>query len=252
MMSNRSVSCRQFADRLQRCADERRAAADDNALTSHANECDRCDADLRAWAKIESLLLAHVAVNPPATGPSTIKSPAADRRRGRRLASPGWTVAATVMMVMAAGAYQQLGRSGASVGNSLAMNSGVGPMDVPGGDLVNDASRLWPTVPDPGFVADRNVDHTDVNNVDHTDANIDMNLDADIDMSTNVNIDLDPAIWWQGVRNRDWVGHTMPAIESVQRGVAPLGRTLIRAVTILTTGGPLPGEPAAGVEGQTS
>ncbi len=49
--------------------------------------------------------------------------------------------------------------------------------------------------------------------------------------------ELDPALWWQSVQNRDWVGQTMPAFQSVRDGVAPIGRSLMRAVTILTTGG---------------
>lgn len=48
---------------------------------------------------------------------------------------------------------------------------------------------------------------------------------------------LDPADWWQSVQERDWVGQTMPTVRSVQEGVAPLGRSLMRAVTILTVGG---------------
>jgi hypothetical protein len=38
------------------------------------------------------------------------------------------------------------------------------------------------------------------------------------------------------VQRRDWVGNTMPTVRTVQEGVAPLGRTLMRAVTILTLG----------------
>jgi hypothetical protein len=49
--------------------------------------------------------------------------------------------------------------------------------------------------------------------------------------------ELDPALWWRSVQDRDWVGQTMPAVQSVKDGVAPIGRSLIRAVTILTMGG---------------
>ena len=49
--------------------------------------------------------------------------------------------------------------------------------------------------------------------------------------------DLDPASWWRSVQDRDWVGQTMPAVRSVREGVAPLGRSLMRAVTILAIGG---------------
>ncbi len=49
--------------------------------------------------------------------------------------------------------------------------------------------------------------------------------------------ELDPAGWWRRVQDRDWVGQTMPAVQSVKQGVAPIGRSLMRAVTILTTSG---------------
>jgi len=48
---------------------------------------------------------------------------------------------------------------------------------------------------------------------------------------------IDPALWWRSVQNQDWVGQTMPTVRSVQEGVAPIGRSLMRAVTILTIGG---------------
>ncbi len=50
-------------------------------------------------------------------------------------------------------------------------------------------------------------------------------------------MDVDPAQWWQQVQGHDWVSQTMPTVRSMQDGVAPLGRTLMRAMTILTTGG---------------
>lgn len=53
--------------------------------------------------------------------------------------------------------------------------------------------------------------------------------------------------WWKGIQGSDWVdrdwiqqnwvNRTMPTVRSMQEGVAPLGRTLMRAVTILTLGG---------------
>lgn len=47
---------------------------------------------------------------------------------------------------------------------------------------------------------------------------------------------LDPSILWRSVQNRAWIDQTMPAVRSVQQGVAPLGRSLLQAMTILTGG----------------
>ena len=57
--------------------------------------------------------------------------------------------------------------------------------------------------------------------------------------STNdVQPSLDALEWWASVRERDWMAETMPAVRSVQQGVAPLGRSLLQAVTVLTVGDP--------------
>jgi hypothetical protein len=54
----------------------------------------------------------------------------------------------------------------------------------------------------------------------------------------DIQANLDALEWWASVRDRDWLAQTMPAVRSVQQGVAPLGRSLIQAVTILTVGDP--------------
>jgi len=50
-------------------------------------------------------------------------------------------------------------------------------------------------------------------------------------------MDVDPARWWRDVQGRDWISQTMPAVQSVRDGVAPLGRSIKHAVAILTSGG---------------
>ncbi|EMI18124.1 hypothetical protein RMSM_04939 [Rhodopirellula maiorica SM1] len=46
-----------------------------------------------------------------------------------------------------------------------------------------------------------------------------------------------PVAWFHDVQQRDWLGQTIPTVESFRDGVAPIGRSLLRAVTILTTSG---------------
>lgn len=48
---------------------------------------------------------------------------------------------------------------------------------------------------------------------------------------------IDAADWWERVHGGAWVDQTLPTVQSMREGVAPLGRTLMRAVTILTIGG---------------
>jgi hypothetical protein len=44
-----------------------------------------------------------------------------------------------------------------------------------------------------------------------------------------------PALLWNDLRQRDWLGETMPTVHYVRDGVAPLGRSIKRAATLLTT-----------------
>jgi len=46
---------------------------------------------------------------------------------------------------------------------------------------------------------------------------------------------VDASQWIRSVRERQWIDETMPTVYSFREGVAPIGRSLIRAVTILTT-----------------
>ncbi len=47
----------------------------------------------------------------------------------------------------------------------------------------------------------------------------------------------DPSPWIRDLTERKWIDETMPAMRSVRDGVAPLGRSLLQAVTILSHGG---------------
>lgn len=55
--------------------------------------------------------------------------------------------------------------------------------------------------------------------------------------SINVDSAVDALKWWQTVSQGEWLAQTMPTVRSVQEGVAPLGRSLMQLVTILTVGG---------------
>lgn len=52
--------------------------------------------------------------------------------------------------------------------------------------------------------------------------------------------DLDDAVdshqWWRNVQPGDWIAQTMPTVRSVQEGVAPIGRSFMQAVNLLTLG----------------
>lgn len=50
-------------------------------------------------------------------------------------------------------------------------------------------------------------------------------------------ISVDPVSLWQEIQSRDWVAQSMPTVESVRDSFAPMGRSLVQAMTILATGG---------------
>ena len=61
--------------------------------------------------------------------------------------------------------------------------------------------------------------------------------DATNDTRTVSSLNVDPASLWQEIQSRDWVAQSMPTVESVRDTFAPMGRSLVQAMTILATGG---------------
>lgn len=47
---------------------------------------------------------------------------------------------------------------------------------------------------------------------------------------------IDPQHWWRQVQPSDWVAQSMPTVRSVREGVAPIGRSFLQAVNLLTFG----------------
>ena len=43
--------------------------------------------------------------------------------------------------------------------------------------------------------------------------------------------------WWNDIQPQTWLAQTMPAVQSVRDGVAPIGRSVRQAVLILTSSG---------------
>ena len=58
---------------------------------------------------------------------------------------------------------------------------------------------------------------------------------AEVNLSVVSDSQLRPGDWWDDIRDRDWVSRTMPTVRIVRDGVAPLGRSIQRAATLLTT-----------------
>jgi len=61
-------------------------------------------------------------------------------------------------------------------------------------------------------------------------------LSASAENGPVAEIPSDAAQWWYQVQPQDWLAQTMPTVHWVREGVAPLGRSLLQAVSILTSG----------------
>ena len=63
---------------------------------------------------------------------------------------------------------------------------------------------------------------------------------ASVDQVEAAPVDMDKALeaaeWFNSMTKREWLTETMPAVRSMQEGVAPLGRSFVQLVTILTLG----------------
>lgn len=65
--------------------------------------------------------------------------------------------------------------------------------------------------------------------------NVDDSPQESVDPSLNPSfVATDAGNWWQQVDRQEWIDSAMPTVQSMRDGVAPLGRSFVQAVTLLT------------------
>jgi Putative zinc-finger len=193
------IACEDFRQRLNEVVDQRVDPREDRALRQHASRCPSCGCELEAWVQIQSIYLGW-----PQNQTNVGASP--------RNISWGILVAtAAAILFGAVGSYFAL-RDQPETLVSIDSNEPL-PQSTQGSELAN-------------FSVSGNTSSTNP-----TSLTSDGSLISFGNRSTSVE-DL-----WLLVQQRDWIDQSMPTVRKVRESVAPLGRSLRKAVSILTTGG---------------
>tara|TARA_R110002073_G_scaffold65408_34_gene163530 strand:+ start:9095 stop:9718 length:624 start_codon:yes stop_codon:yes gene_type:complete len=202
------MTCQEFMATLQHQIDRRQSLDGNDLLQTHASQCDCCRERLVAWQQIATVLpggepLAEISLAQADSGSCLGDSRA--RFIPRHVMAAVVLAAAAVILV--AFRMPPTPTLSPSAESSIAL---LVPESSP--SLENPSSSLEDRMPKTGLSM----------------------LGAEnpaYGMRTN------PVAWFHDVQQRDWLGQTMPTVESFRDGVAPIGRSLLRAVTILTTAG---------------
>tara|TARA_R110002049_G_scaffold2750_8_gene22159 strand:- start:78294 stop:78959 length:666 start_codon:yes stop_codon:yes gene_type:complete len=215
------MNCDDFLARMHDCIDECLPLDSETQLQDHVRQCDSCRAQWNAWTQISEVLDVqsevsdhqprvlsnkHLLFRTPKTSHvslghlaprSTIRAP----RSIIRVAG-GFVVAAAVMFVMI---LPRTEPSNQPNGPQPSLSDSSSPLDSSSPSSSMTAAASTVTIA--------------------TSAN-----------DSSIHSTVDAAQWWQDVQQRDWVAQTMPTVRSVREGVAPLGRSILQAVSILTIG----------------
>ncbi|TWU01083.1 anti-sigma factor [Stieleria varia] len=195
--SNRDqMTCSCFEQRLQSLLDQRVDPQSDTHLLAHAQFCPSCSNALMTWSRVQSLY-----TKPDVTTECDTPVISPRRRSESRVVATLTAVAAAIALLIIAVRPSTTPQQTAAVVTSRPQSSETN------------------TVPPPTAAT----------------STIVSSIDSQHGPSTP---DADQALlarqWIESMQGRDWMAETMPAVQSVGQGVAPLGRSLMQAVTILT------------------
>ena len=201
------MNCDDFAQRMHERLDRRWTLDDDDQLSMHARQCESCRAQMDAWRQIASIM------------PSAVEVPVNDLRADEEYADEEYADEEYADEEYADEEYADEEYASdvrrAHWRKTIPVLAGLAAVMLFAMIAARDRSETNQTLvaqaTDPG--------------------------PRKTELAPAKDDDMDPALWWRSVQDRDWVGQTMPMVKSVQEGVAPIGRSLMRAVTMLTIGG---------------
>lgn len=191
------MDCREFDQRMQSAIDDRRDLASLQDLNEHANECWECDHSLKTWLDVQRLY--------PSQG-------ADDSNTTCFLAKQE-----TIASLPSDSLLDR--RTNYRLATTLVGTAAIFALIIflfPRNPETQSAAQL---ISHPGQLVEQTTQPNQA------------------ELSFNDQSSLEAGQIWQMVQDQDWVGHTMPAVESVRNGVAPIGRSLLQAVAILTNSG---------------
>lgn len=191
------MRCDQFQNRMDLLLDQRQDLDRDVLLRSHAETCPSCRSRLSAWSTIDEIVSSSdsaISVDPTRQlGAASAPTP--------MLTTGAWTGAAWAIAALV---------------------------------LVCVAMTPWitPNTPTDGRGATGAIVATEPNPMAVPPAEIDSLASAD-SLATTDSLAWQSEQWWNAMSDDHWVSQTLPAVNSVRIGVAPIGRSMKQAFAIL-------------------
>lgn len=211
------MDCDQFDTRLHEQLDRRACPAADPDLSAHAERCPACAERLTAWSRVEAAIGSMM----PAHDPIASDCDRADRGREAEVSlafSDSRDFVSAGRRASRRGRFRQRRWAAAGLAAALLLVARV-QVDWSQREVVGTPSAKVPAAT--GELGSRS------------------------ELGLLASFDEDPE-WLREVADRQWLDQTLPAVRSVRDGVAPLGRTLLQAMALLTSGQRVPGSGAGG------
>ena len=213
------MRCDQFQQRLDWLLDQRQDVRQDGSLCRHSEKCDVCRERLEIWDQID------VFVSPdPVAVPRLEESPPVSRqtksRVKMRLMQSALAVGAAILLFVSLNPLPQ---------NPLPQNR-LGPVGRPESQKVSSTVEIPPESEELSRIESESPDQN-----------------PPVTMEPAGQLVWQSSRWWTAMSDDQWVSQTLPAVTSVRLGVAPIGRSMKRALSILmiqTNSTPL--SPSAG------
>lgn len=199
------MRCDQFHDRLDQLLDARQDVGQDALLCDHADQCQTCRDSLQIWCTIDAFVSPEEPLSPADAAPPMPGHRGVPIATTGRWATRAWATAAVVLVYVAIAGRWLSNDSSTGTPESLAVAS-----------VITDGTFASQIPASPG-VAER-AQATSLNEPSRP---------------PTAAISLPTSQWWSVVSDEPWVHHTLPAVNSVRIGVAPIGRSMKQAIAIL-------------------
>ena len=202
------MSCDQFQKRFDRLLDQRQDVRQDKSLLRHSKDCSMCRQRLEIWNQIDEFAWSDPASADPIAGSRHQVSPLgwghAKPATRRQRVLPALATAAAILLFASLNPWRQ---------NTPQPVAIIHPP--------NDASTAE-TLPKPQASEKSN----------------EIGIEAAVSNSPGSMASTDQPMWrttrwWAAMSDDQWVSQTIPAVTSVRQGVAPIGRSMKRALSIL-------------------
>lgn len=207
------MNCSDFEHRMQRAIDQRLELSSQSDLVRHAEQCPECACSMDTWSSIQRLYPREpfradsardvdsapdrVDAGPDVVPIPSLAEPSLDPSEQRSGALEDWSSRNTTRWV--------------SVVSAVAAMITIAAFSLP---RLTDDSKPVAELASHDKPAFSPTPESDIHAADESAFS-----------STD---------WWQIVQHQEWMQQTMPAVKSVREGVAPIGRSLMQAVAILT------------------